>query len=384
MRKVLRIVRNIIFGVFLVIYLSIIIGASTLVLKRNDFGYTQFGNKSLIDIKEDTNNYTKGQLVVVETKSIENLKAGDEVFIYQTNQTEKTVKVVSSTIKEVITEESNPYITIDLDNSAWGQDYIAGQMSKVYNKVGGVLTFVESKWIFFVIFIVPCFFILLYEIYSVIIVIKFEGGDVAAMETQAAAQSTQPQGGDNLSSLMNEINNLKSQLNQNVQSVPNTASVEMPAANGVQQVAPDVSTIGQQQNITSQVMAQTQVPNPETIVIPQPQVVQTQVAQPVMQQAAQTPVIQPIDANQQQVVQQVQPAAQPQIIEQAPTPTIQQSEPVIINQQVQQPVNNAQAMPQFVVPNESATPTIIQSIPNSTTQNNNQVQNNNQSNQEIL
>ena len=374
MRKVLRIVRNIIFGVFLVIYLSIIIGASTLVLKRNDFGYTQFGNKSLIDIKEDTNNYTKGQLVVVETKSIENLKAGDEVFIYQTNQTEKTVKVVSSTIKEVVTEETNPYVTISLDDSAWGQDYIAGQMSKVYNKIGGVLTFVESKWIFFVIFIVPCFLILLYEIYSVIIVIKFEGGDVAAIDAQAAVQPSQPQGGDNLSSLMNEINNLKSQLNQNAQTMPTTSSMGMPVVNGIQQSETPV----QSQNIASQVMTQTQIPNPETIVIGQPQVVQNQVAQPVIEQ---TPVNKQVAANNKSVIEQVQPAAQPHIIENIPT--IQQSEPVIINQPVQQQ-NNTQAMPQIVVPNVSATPTIIQSIPNSTTTNNNQVQNNNQSNQDIL
>lgn len=348
MRKVLRIVRNIIFGVFLVLYLSVIICASTLVLKRNDFGYTQFGNKSLLDIKENTENYSKGQLVVVERKSIDNLKAGDEVFIYQTNQTEKTVKIVSSTIKEVFTEENNPYVTINLDDTAWGQDYIAGQKVKVYDSIGGVLSFVESKWIFFVIFIVPCFFILLYEIYSVIIVIKFEGGDAAAIANPNAIPQSEPQNGDNISSLMNEINNLKSQLNQNSTGAPATSVVTAPSI--------DTSTQNavQPQNAAQQVITQTQVPNPETIVIgQQPQVVQTQSQMPQQQE---TPSIQ----------QNVQPK-------------ITQSQPVILNQQ---PATIEQ--PNQAVTNNPVTPTIVQNTQNSTLQNNNQIQNNNQSNQEIL
>ena len=343
MGKVLRIVRNIIFGVILVLYLSVIICASTLVLKRNDFGYTQFGNKSLLDIKENTDKYLKGQLVVVERKSIDNLKVGDEVFIYQTNQTEKTVKIVSSTIKEVFTEENNPYVTINLDNSAWGQDYIAGQKVKVYDSIGGVLSFVESKWIFFVIFIVPCFFILLYEIYSVIIVIKFEGGDAAALENPNVVPQTESQNGDNISSLMNEINNLKSQLNQNTTPAINSETTTPNAGANVQ---PQVQQ--QPQNAAQQVIAQTQVQNPETIVIGQ----QQQVEQP-----------------------QIQTQAVNQAAQQA-KPTITQSQPVILSQQpatVQQP--------KIVVPNNSATPTANQ---NSTQQYNNQTQDNKQSNQEIL
>lgn len=347
MRKVLRIVRNIIFGVFLVLYLSVIICASTLVLKRNDFGYTQFGNKSLLDIRENTDKYSKGQLVVVERKSIDNLKAGDEVFIYQTNQTEKTVKIVSSTIKEVFTEENNPYVTINLDDSAWGQDYIAGQKVKVYDSIGGVLSFVESKWIFFVIFIVPCFFILLYEIYSVIIVIKFEGGDAAALENPNVVPQTEPQNGDNISSLMNEINNLKSQLNQGVAPASTAGTVTPNVGANVQ---PQVQQ--QPQNAAQQVIAQTQVQNPETIVIGQ---------QPAAQQ--------------QPVIQQVQTPAATQTQQQA-KPTITQSQPVILSQQ---PATVKQ--PKIVVPNNSATPTIVQ---NSTQQNNNQTQGNKQSNQEIL
>ena len=259
MKKVLRIIRNIIFGVIFVVYLSIIICVSTLVLNRNDYGYTEFGNKALIDIKENTGNYLKGQLVIVEKKIIDNLKAGDEVFVYETNQQEKTVKVVSSTIKEINKEETTPYITLDVDNTAWGQDYIAGQSTKMYESIGGILTFVESKWIFFVIFIIPCFFILLYEIYSVIIVIKFDG-DEAILENPNVISGDQKDKVDDISVLMSEITNLKSQLNQNAQPIMNqnlTQQSMQPQTIGINsanaQVQPQAAGVN---NINAQVQPQ--------------------------------------------------------------------------------------------------------------------------------
>lgn len=228
MMKFLKIIRNVIFGIIFVLYLLIVISASTLVLNRNDFGYTQFGDKSLIDISEDTASYLKGQLVIVGEVEIANLSIGDEVFIYRTNVEEQTIKIISSTIKEINVEDSrNSYITIDLDDTSWGQEYIAGQALKVYDKLGGVLSFVESKWIFFVIFIVPCFFILLYEIYSVIIVIKFEGGEAAI---EMAGDTSSEGSSDDLSALMDEINNLKSQLNNAGQDTTqqNTTTMTIP------------------------------------------------------------------------------------------------------------------------------------------------------------
>ena len=344
MKKVLRVIRNIVFGVILVAYLSIIILASTLVLSRNDYGYTEFGNKALIDVKEDTSKYLKGQLVIVEKRFIDKLKAGDEIFVYQTSQQEKTVKVVSSTIKEVNNEEATPYITLDVDDTSWGQDYIAGQSIKVYDSIGGIISFVESKWIFFVIFIVPCFFLLLYEIYSVIIVVKFDT-DEAVLEGASVGTGTasDKENVDNINVLMNEINNLKSQLNQNVVGVSVDASQVSPQ--GVQQLQVQ-PTIVQQQVPMGADANLTQVAQPTVAQQPvQQAVVQQPVQQVVTQQVAQPSVVQ-------QPVQQVAPqqVAQPNVVQQPVQQVAQQvAQPNVVQQPVQQ-----------VAPQQVAQPSVVQ------------------------
>ena len=344
MKKVLRVIRNIVFGVILVAYLSIIILASTLVLSRNDYGYTEFGNKALIDVKEDTSKYLKGQLVIVEKRFIDKLKAGDEIFVYQTSQQEKTVKVVSSTIKEVNNEEATPYITLDVDDTSWGQDYIAGQSIKVYDSIGGIISFVESKWIFFVIFIVPCFFLLLYEIYSVIIVVKFDT-DEAVLEGASVGTGTasDKENVDNINVLMNEINNLKSQLNQNVVGVSVDASQMSPQ--GVQQLQVQ-PTIVQQQVPMGADANLTQVAQPTVAQQPvQQAVVQQPVQQVVTQQVAQPSVVQ-------QPVQQVAPqqVAQPNVVQQPVQQVAQQvAQPNVVQQPVQQ-----------VAPQQVAQPSVVQ------------------------
>ena len=364
MKKVLRVIRNIVFGVILVAYLSIIILASTLVLSRNDYGYTEFGNKALIDVKEDTSKYLKGQLVIVEKRFIDKLKAGDEIFVYQTSQQEKTVKVVSSTIKEVNNEEATPYITLDVDDTSWGQDYIAGQSIKVYDSIGGIISFVESKWIFFVIFIVPCFFLLLYEIYSVIIVVKFDT-DEAVLEGASVGTGTasDKENVDNINVLMNEINNLKSQLNQNVVGVSVDASQVSPQ--GVQQLQVQ-PTIVQQQVPMGADANLTQVAQPTVAQQPvQQAVVQQPVQQVVTQQVAQPNVVQ-------QPVQQVAPqqVAQPNVVQQPVQQVAQQvAQPNVVQQPVQQVAPQQVAQPSVVqqqntVPSPSDDiPVISQTIP---------------------
>ncbi len=327
MKKVLRIFRNIIFGIFFVVYLSVIICASTLVLNRNDYGYTEFGNKALIDVKENTDKYLKGQLVVVEKRIIDNLKVGDEVFVYQTSQQEKTVKVVASPIKAINSEEATPYITISADDTSWGQDYIAGQSIKVYDSIGSILTFAESKWIFFAIFIVPCFFILLYEIYSVIIVIKFDGDEVVVEGGSTAGTSADEakvdninvvmdqNNANNMNDLMAQLNSLKAQLNQN-----NANGVGTDMKPDLQQIQPDVQP---------QVNAQVETPQQVSV---QPQVdVQTQSQPQVDVQAQSQPQVQP---------QQPQVQAQPQIqTQEQPKVDVQPQVQPQIEPQIQQTVD---------------------------------------------
>jgi hypothetical protein len=213
---ILKIIRNIILGIVFTLYLLIIILVSTLILNRNDYGVTQFNDKTLIIIdKENANDkYKQGQLVIVKSKKLSELKVGEDVFIYKVDTQNSTVSIINSTIKDITKEDSNSYLTLE-DDTSWAEEYIVGTKTKVYDKYGSYLSFTQSKWIFFFIFIVPCFFILLYEVYSIIIVIKFGDNDNDIVNIPLGNNEENSVEDKKIKELMAEINTLKEQMNDN-------------------------------------------------------------------------------------------------------------------------------------------------------------------------
>lgn len=192
MKKFFIIVRNIFIGIFLVIYFSFIILISTLLLNRNDYGVTEFGDKALILVDEDISNenYKEGTLVIIERKELTELEKGQEVFVYQPDKKDKSVNIVIANIAEIFPEDDSPYITLANNGSAWGEEYVGGTAYSTFEKLGGFLKFIESKWIFFILLIIPCFFILLYEVYLLIIAIKFDDYEEDEEEVKEVLKET--------------------------------------------------------------------------------------------------------------------------------------------------------------------------------------------------
>lgn len=216
MKKILIGIRNAIIGIFLFIYLSFIIVISTLLLNRNDYGMTQFKDKTLILVTNEVANekYKEGSLVIVEEKEIADIKINDEVFIYKTDKKTKTVKVIISKVGKINTEATSPYVVLANDGTAWGEDFIAGSAYKVYEHLGMILSFIESKWIFFSLLIVPCFFILLYEIHLVIVTIRFDGMDEEYENDEEEYKNQIESKNEEIEELMKQIKELKKENNK--------------------------------------------------------------------------------------------------------------------------------------------------------------------------
>src|SRR5574344_450371 len=85
--KVLKIIKNIILGILGIAFFLFAISMTILLLNYNDYGVTQFGDTSLILIKDSlaTEEFQKGDLVLVKTKKLEDIKIGDSVFAYSIN-----------------------------------------------------------------------------------------------------------------------------------------------------------------------------------------------------------------------------------------------------------------------------------------------------------
>ncbi|MGI6324750.1 MAG: hypothetical protein ACOXZS_02255 [Bacilli bacterium] len=171
MKKIIGIIRNILIGILGAIFFSFAIAMSLLLLNYNNYGVPQFDNTSLILIKRDiaSEKYKKGDLVIIEGKDIRDIKVGDEIFVYQVTD-RKVVNIDLGVVGDVDLETKE----VSFENGAtYSIQYVIGQATKVYNKIGTYLAIILSKWGFLFIILVPCFLIFIYELYALIIEIKY-------------------------------------------------------------------------------------------------------------------------------------------------------------------------------------------------------------------
>lgn len=171
MKKVLTAIKKIIIGIIAVAFFSFVIAMTLLLLNYNKYGVTQFGNTTIILIQDDlsSDNFKKGDLVLVESKKVANIAVGDEVFAYKLDSS-GAVSIDLGVVGE--THAADDAISFE-NGSTYSMEFVAGEASKVYNKVGTYLSIVESKWGFLFIILVPSFLIFVYEFYALIIELKY-------------------------------------------------------------------------------------------------------------------------------------------------------------------------------------------------------------------
>ena len=160
----------------LVPYVIVAIIITVCLLNYNDYGVTEIGNKTFITVTGDDlmPNYEKGDLLVVEKKSNDDIDANDYIFFYESSKEKKTViinlaRVISK--RRVTDIETTFKLEGDVDYSS---EYVIGSTknTKVYSGLGSVLAALESRWVFLCFIILPMLFIFLYEIYEFIIEVK--------------------------------------------------------------------------------------------------------------------------------------------------------------------------------------------------------------------
>ncbi len=170
MKKVLKIV----FGFIGFIYFVVAVFAIICLLKKNDFGYPQFGNKTLLVIDEDNKEtgLKKGDLLVLVKPNNDEVKINDGVFFYDTEYKKNTINFGNVTKREVINEKET---TFSIANKSFSSEYLVGKLndSTKYGTVGSILNVLISKWGFFLIIIVPFFIMFMIELFAIYTEIKY-------------------------------------------------------------------------------------------------------------------------------------------------------------------------------------------------------------------
>jgi hypothetical protein len=167
----MKVFKKIIIGIFGVAFFGFALVMTILLLNFNDFGVTQIDNKSLVIINDEitSEKYKKGDLVVVKGQKLSEIAVGDEIFAYKVDKN-GVASIDLGKVGQVYQDEK----AISFENGAtYAIDYIVGKADKTYGHIGTYLSIIESKWGFLFIILVPSFLIFIYEIYALIVEVKY-------------------------------------------------------------------------------------------------------------------------------------------------------------------------------------------------------------------
>ena len=170
MKKVLRII----FGFIGFVYFVVAVCAIACLLKKNEFGYPQFGSKTLFVIEEDSKdtNFKKGDLIVLTKPKNDDVKINDGVFFYDTEYKKNTINYGNIINREVINEKE---VTFSVANKSFSSEYLVGKIDDgvKYSGIGSILNVLLSKWGFFLIIIVPFFIMFVIELFAMYIELRY-------------------------------------------------------------------------------------------------------------------------------------------------------------------------------------------------------------------
>lgn len=168
--KAWDIIKKVFMSILTVVYFAFALIMTILLLNFNDYGVTQFTDTSIVILKERIANeeYKKGDVVFVERYNVNEFKEGETVFTYRLENTVAHIEI--GEVGEIYTDDK----AIAFKNGdTYSEKYIIGKPSKVYHGIGSFLSIIESTWGFLFVVLVPCFLLFIYQIYALIIEIKY-------------------------------------------------------------------------------------------------------------------------------------------------------------------------------------------------------------------
>lgn len=168
-------------GLVEIIIIIYVICITACLLSTNKFGFTQFGNTTLLTISSHMEQFLpeskEHDLIIVKNKP-EDIVVGDKIYYYSTADNKYIVKTAH--VKEIVSQDGSTalYKLDDETSSTIATTRVIGKYSAIYHNIGGVLDILESKLGFLLLVILPILLIFMYQVYALIIVIKYGEEDI--------------------------------------------------------------------------------------------------------------------------------------------------------------------------------------------------------------
>lgn len=181
MKKFLKGFLKGLWGFLQVVIIIYVICITACLLCKNKYGFTEIGDMTLITVNEHLAEFlpeTKESDLLLVRKSTNDINVGDQIYYYATDNNEYVIKTAH--VKEEVTSEDDMalYALDDEKSSTIATNRVIGKYSAVYNNIGGILDVLESKLGFLLLVILPILLIFMYQIYALIMVIKYGEEDI--------------------------------------------------------------------------------------------------------------------------------------------------------------------------------------------------------------
>ena len=174
MKKVGKFIANIL----IVVYAIIAITVTILLLSYNDYQMSVIGDYTFIIMKDDElekAGYPEGALVLVKETKAKNINEGDHIFLYRNISTSQfEIKYAQVIMKDTSGGEYATQYVLDGNAIVDHEDVIGTTKDiKVIPHLGTILSILQSRYGYLFLIVVVSFIAFLYEIYELIMEIKY-------------------------------------------------------------------------------------------------------------------------------------------------------------------------------------------------------------------
>ena len=159
-----------------IVIIVYVLGITSLILFRNEFGYTQFGDKTLITVDRDMvgeiPDSKNGDLYVVTNNH--NYKIGDKIYYYIVLNDQYAVRYGEVVKTRGSGSSALYFVKYNDETNSVTSGKVIGDSVKVYNKYGKTLSFLQGKIAFLFLVLLPIMIVFIYQVYELINLVKYE------------------------------------------------------------------------------------------------------------------------------------------------------------------------------------------------------------------